>query len=303
MFWIFIILIGHLSNAGAFIIDKILLHKTMRHPAVYVFYIGLLSLLAFILLPFGHFFVPAQHIVVRSAISGATFMAALFCFFTSLKKGEATRVVPFFGALIPIWTIFLASIFLGEYLRGNEWLGIAFLILGAVLISYEQSAEKSAITVELILLIILASGLFALSSTMLKSVFNATEFINGFLWTRVFGFLTVVPLILLPSVRQSILPSTSGTSHQPKERPNLLFFIGQSMGALGFIFLAWGTDLAPRVTIVNALQGVQYAFLFILVVIISKFAPRALKESLSRSIIIQKTIAIILLTIGLALVT
>lgn len=299
MLWLVVVLAGHLSNAGAFVIDKILLQKTIRHPAVYVFFIGSLSLTAFVLLPFGHFALPATPVLIQSAISGITFMAALLCFFASLKRSETTRVVPFFGALIPIWTLFFASSFLGEWLSGREWYGIIFLIIGAIFISYEHSPTATTITGSLALLIVFAAGLFALSSTMLKAVFNGTDFINGFLWTRLFAFLAVIPLLFLPAVRQSIFPA-SRTS-EPKERPTPLFFVGQTLGALGFVFLAWGTQLAPRVTVVNALQGVQYAFLFLLVAIISYLAPRLINEPLSKSIIIQKTIAIIILAAGLIL--
>ena len=100
-------------------LHKILLQKALRHPAVYVFYIGVLGILAFVLLPFGNFTVPSAHIIVQSAVSGITFMAALLCFFTALQRGETTRVVPLFGALIPVWTIIFASTFLGEWLWGS----------------------------------------------------------------------------------------------------------------------------------------------------------------------------------------
>src|SRR3989338_955118 len=172
MLWLVVVLAGHLSNAGAFVIDKILLQKIMRHPTVYVFYIGALGIFAFV--------------IVQSALSGFTFMAALLCFFMALKKSETTRVVPFFGALIPIWTLIFATVFLGEWLNGREWYGIALLVVGAILISYESSLAPTAITGALAALIIFAAGLFAFSSTMLKAVFNSTEFINGFLWTRLF---------------------------------------------------------------------------------------------------------------------
>ncbi|OGL86096.1 hypothetical protein A3I40_01890 [Candidatus Uhrbacteria bacterium RIFCSPLOWO2_02_FULL_48_12] len=298
--WLMVVLAGHLSNAGAFVIDKILLQKTLRHPTVYVFYIGVLGILAFALLPFGKFSVPSAHVIVQSAVSGVTFMAALLCFFTALQKGETTRVVPLFGALIPIWTLIFASIFLGEWLWGSEWYGIILLIVGAFLISYEPSFAPTAITKSLALLIVAAAGLFALSSTMLKAVFIGTDFINGFLWTRSFAFLSVLPLAFYSPVRSSIFHSAGAS--QPAERPNVLFFIGQAMGSLGFLLLAWGTKLAPRVAIVNALQGVQYAFLFLLILMISSFAPRLIKESLSPSVIVQKTIAILILAAGLVLV-
>lgn len=297
MWWLVIVLAGHLANAGAFVIDKILLTKSIRHPSVYVFYIGALGLLAFLLLPFGSVSLLPAYLTFQALVSGATFMLALLGFFTALKRGETTRVVPFVGALIPIWTMIFASLLLGEQLALLEWWGVMLLVAGAILISYESSHDRS-FGLEPIALIVVTAALFAMSSTALKVVFNGTDFINGFLWTRAFAFLTVLPLLLLPTTRRAVIGGAGGG----KERPSKLLFIGQAMGALGFLFIAWGISLAPQVTIVNAMQGVQYAFLFILVLVFSRIAPRLIPEKLSSAIITQKIVAIIVLCLGLILV-
>src|SRR3989338_5229380 len=298
MYWLFVVLGGHLSNAGAFVIDKVLLQKTMKYPSVYVFYIGVLGLLAFILLPFSRFSLMPNYLMLQAAVSGVTFMVALLGFFTVLQREEATRVIPFFGGLIPVWTLAFAAVFLGERLSSHEWWGVILLIVGAVLISYEPDGGSGTMSWRLAALIALSAGCFALSSTLLKAVFNGTSFLNGFLWTRLFASLAVLPLLLLPATRGAVV----GRGESGASLPSALLFIGQTLGALGFVLLAWGTNLAPRVTIVNALQGVQYALLFIFVVLLHAWRPGLIPEHLSPAIVTQKVSALALLSIGLVLV-
>jgi len=66
------------------------------------------------------------------------------------------------------------------------------------------------------------------------------------------------------------------------------------VGAGAFILQNWAIALAglAYLSIINALQGVQYVFLFILTGLI-------LKEGLSKKVILQKFFAIILIGIGL----
>ena len=55
------------------------------------------------------------------------------------------------------------------------------------------------------------------------------------------------------------------------------------------------------VTIVNALAGVQYAFLLILVGVMSKFFPKRFREEYSRAEIIQEIISVLVISVGLIL--
>jgi len=298
MTWLIVVLGGHFANALAFVIDKILLAGKMKHPAVYVFYIGSLGMLSFILWPFGTFSLMSANLMIQGFISGASFMLALLCFFHALKKGETTRVVPFVGGLVPVWTIIFASILLHEFLNRGEWMGVALLVIGAIIISYEPVQTKNSITISEAVYIVSAAGFFALSYTLAKVVFNGTEFINGFLWMRLFAFLSVVPLLLSSATRRAIFSGGDDGG----EKPTPLFFIGQALGAIGFVLLNWGIQLAPSVSIVNALQGVQYAFLFVLVVVLTLFAPGLIREKLTKQIVIQKVLALIVLAFGLVFV-
>ncbi|MFA7286414.1 MAG: EamA family transporter [Patescibacteria group bacterium] len=294
MNWLLVALAGHFANALAFVVDKILLSGRMQRPGVYVFFIGTLGLLGFVLLPFGELTILPVSVLVTAFIAGASFMAALLAFFNALQQGETTRVVPAVGALVPLWTILFAAVTLGETVSSGQLSGIALLIIGAVVISYERGQAKRLGYREAYLTV-LAAGLFALSYTLTKVVFNQTTFIDGFLWMRLAAFSTVVPLLMVPGIRQAIF-ARGGT------RPSALFYVGQAFGALGFVLLNFAVALAPQVSVVNALQGVQYAFLFILAVFVNRFFPGAIHERITRTIVLQKVFALFVLSFGLYLV-
>jgi len=75
------------------------------------------------------------------------------------------------------------------------------------------------------------------------------------------------------------------------------------LGAGANILQNWAIALAPLafVAVISALQGVQYVFLLIFAVLLSLKSPQILKEEISRKILFQKVIAILLIAGGLTL--
>ena len=53
----------------------------------------------------------------------------------------------------------------------------------------------------------------------------------------------------------------------------------------------------------NALQGVQYIFLFLIIIFLAKKFPKISEEKLTKKIILQKVISIILIGLGLAILS
>ena len=97
-----------------------------------------------------------------------------------------------------------------------------------------------------------------------------------------------------PEVSREIF---SGFEHM-KKKGRLIFLGNQFIAAIGFLLQNYAVSLAS-VALVSALQGVEYAFLLILGGILTLFYPQAVKENISRAVIIQKIIAIVLIGVGL----
>jgi len=104
--------------------------------------------------------------------------------------------------------------------------------------------------------------------------------------------------LLIPEARYGIL-------HQPKQKgtgsTTALFLTGQVAGALGFTLVNYAISLAS-VSLVNAMQGAQYAFLLVMVGLLSRKFPKILSERLSGWVLVQKIMAIILISIGIGLI-
>ena len=109
-----------------------------RDLILFITFIVILVTLAFILLATGQFQSPGT-ISGRSylflVLSGLATGASWICYFRALKIGEAAKVAPIDKLSVVLVALFGVA-FLGERLSGPNWLGIALIGVGAVLVAY-----------------------------------------------------------------------------------------------------------------------------------------------------------------------
>jgi drug/metabolite transporter (DMT)-like permease len=370
MTWLYVVLIGYSLNAIALTIDKFLLTKSIPKPATYTFNVGLLNgIFTLLLIPLGVSLLSPFNIFI-SLLAGCFFAFALFTMYTALKGDEASRVVPYIGSLNPVFIFILATLILGESLRGNQLVAFFFIIIGGILISwrfkdkkniFEQmlpknfynifnKKDKSSIT-KIFIIATISAVFFALSYTLTKHIYNSTSFLNGFIWTR-FGLVLGVLLIafasrdyhqalvfpkfphfgkflskifgLYTSITKKFNKKIFSKSKNLNQKQHLttaprklkqkkqkikftkktgaIFLFGQACGGISFFLINYAFSL-NSVTLVHALQGVQYIVLFLIIIILSKKFPKVLEEKLTPNVLGQKIIAIILIGIGLYVLT
>ena len=298
MLWLTVAISAYLILAIVFLVDKYLLAGPIPNPKVYAFFVGLLGIFVLILLPFVDFKIPAIEQIFLSLSAGIIFIWALFWFYRGLQLFEASRIVPAIGGLVPIFTFLLVYIssFGKEIL--SFWEGTAFLllILGSVIITLEK---EKFINLPSLKISFLAAFLFSLSFVMSKYVYLAQPFWSGYIWIRIGGFLMALVFLFLPEVRRELLKTKTNL---PKKTAAI--FLGNQAGGAGANVLQnWAIALAPLayVAIVNALQGVQYAFLLIFTIFLSLKLPQILKEEISKEILLQKLLAILCIGGGLTI--
>ena len=68
-------------------------------------------------------------------LSGCATGASWICYFRALKLGDAARVAPIDKLSVVLVALF-GVIFLGERLSGANWLGVAMIASGAILVAY-----------------------------------------------------------------------------------------------------------------------------------------------------------------------
>lgn len=298
--WLWVVIFAYFLNAIATLISKWLLIRTIPNPVVFTFYIGVLNLVALILIPFG-FYVPGFLEILLALISGASFAWGMYIMVKALHIDQASQVAPMIGGLQPIFVLLFAWWFLPEQLNISQYFGIGLLIIGSILIALEIGRKR--LFTESLYMILGSSFLFGLSFALLRLVYVGNDFIagqnfvTGFVWSRIGTFLFVFLLVMLPGNWQKVKNNFKKTGEKVKG----LFIFGQILGAVSFLLIAYAISLGP-VSVINSLQGVQYALLFLMIVWLVKRRPHLLDEPLTRPIIIQKVIAILVIIVGLAFV-
>lgn len=299
--WLAITIFAHLLNAIVFIIDKHLVSKTVLRPVVYAFYSSIFQFVYLALVPL-FFEIPKTIYAIVSLFTGFLFTYTILIFYKSMEETESTRVVPVVGALTSAFTFFIAYMFLGERLIWTQVIAFVFFITGGILLSFKTN-QNHLKAVKGVKWAIMAAFLFATYYSLMKYVFLAIPFWSGFILIQFGGFLGALSLLLQKNNRSGIF-APAKISNAEKKKTAYLFIPDKLLGALAGFLVPYAISIeGSSVTIINSLQAVQYIFLLIFAVILSKRFPGFLKEQVGDKVIKRKIAAIILISIGLLLIS
>jgi drug/metabolite transporter (DMT)-like permease len=305
MNWLVLAIFAYLILALVNLADKFLLDKIVPSAKTYTFLVSILGLMVLVAAPWALHW-PGFYWLVINLIVGAIFPFALLLLYRALKLGDTSKIIPLIGGAIPIFTIALSILFLGDIFSLRQWLAIVLLICGTVLMALMPAGHSlwshmalwfgftKAKNRKAIMTAIGAGLLFALFFVGTKYTYQTQEFLSAFIWVRIGTFLAGLSLLLPIEQRKEIIHGLKKI-HGGK---GFLLFANQAIAAIGFLLQNYAIFLGS-VALVNALQGVQYAFLLVLGALISVFYPGLLKENISAKVIIQKFSAVILISIGL----
>lgn len=295
MTWLIVIIAAYFLLALVSLIDRYLLAGPPE-PKLYAFYVGILSVLVVLAIPFVEFFIPSPLLLGLSFLAGSLLIGALFALYTGLEQFEASRIVTAVGGFIPLFSFFLVWLFPGGKAILSKSILVSFplLVSGSVIITW----KKKVFFAKSFKIASIAGFLFALSFFLTKQVYNSTPFWNGLIWIRIGGFFTALLFLFNREVRSKIFKSNDFS-----KKTGSIFLINQAMGGIAVLLQNWAVALASIafLPVIHALQGLEYFFLFVLAVIFSSKFPRLLKEDLTPNVITQKVIGILLIGAGLTL--
>jgi glucose uptake protein GlcU len=306
MLWLITAIVAYLLYALAAVGDKALLSGSFKTPATYAMFVGAGGLIPFAVLalvigiPF-----PSLEAVGYAFISGILFILALLPYYHGIQRFEVSRIVPATGGLVPVFTFLLGVLFLPG---GNSFsvLGlVAFVVLvgGSILLSWDRTKRISAGSFRFALA---ASVLFAASFLLLKSAYLLQSLWSGLLWVQMGAAATGITLFLVnPAVREDVTTRVRGGVRGEgggENRKTLKLFLATQASAAGASILQHAAFYLAPVALfafVNALQGVQYLFLLVLAVALSRRFPLLFNEETSGKSLAQKLIGITLIVGGL----
>jgi bacterial/archaeal transporter family protein len=137
--WQFWAVMSAVFAALTAIFAKIGIENINSDFATFIRTIVILITLAFILLATGQFQPPGSvggRTYLFLVLSGLATGGSWICYFRALKIGQAAQVAPIDKLSVVLVAIF-GVIFLGERLSAPNWLGVALIAVGAVLVAYK----------------------------------------------------------------------------------------------------------------------------------------------------------------------
>jgi drug/metabolite transporter (DMT)-like permease len=311
MSWFVIAIISYLLLAIVNLTDKFLIDNVLKSSKTYTFLVCWLGGLAFLLAPWLLHY-PGVIILGENILTGVLFAGALYFLYEALRRDKATRTVVLVGGFIPIFSTIIGWIFLGNHLLPGELLGLFFLLTGIFLFaflkehhSFWEKLWRSLKTEDYqknsFILVILAAIFYAAYFSASKFVYSQQDFWSAFIWVRLGAVITVSFFLFEKKSRQEIVKIFQGGQKPKRHNKNVfLFLFNQGLGGLSFVLQNYAIFLGP-VALVTALQGVQYAIMMFFSFFLGFFF-KEFKEKITWRTIIQKTSALVCISIGLYLV-
>lgn len=300
--WLIVSILGYFAFALASLGDKIILGQSAR-PRAFTFFVGVLNILVIFLIPFVGLQIPSNYTMVWIILDAIIYVFGIYGMFSALEKFDVSRVIPAIGATQPIFIFALTWLFWGKQpFSFQQILAFLLLLFGTILVSLNRKGDlfnKESIKISLV-----TALLFSLDFVFSKFVYldmpSTTQgFLQGFIWIRIASTAVAILFLLNPDFYKDVFSKRKKT----KPQTGLLFIIFQAVGGTATVLQSIAIALAPiaYLAIINALRGTQYVFLFIFTVICTIFMPRVLKEDISKGIIIQKVVSILIIGLGLIL--
>lgn len=308
MSWFLIAIVSYFLLAVVNLTDKFLIDNVLRSSKAYAFLVCLLGSLVFLAAPWLLHF-PGWFWFSANMFTGALFAAAIFFLYEALRRGEAARTIILIGGLIPVFSTLISWLLLGDSFSGGQIIGLLFLLIGIFLVAFlpgrhsfweklwlsfrSEDYKKNSVA-----LILLASFFYASFFAATKYVYAGQDFWSAFIWIRLGALITVLFFLFDRKSRQEIIKNLKGDDGKKHKNKNIfLFLFNQGLGSLSFILQNYAIFLGP-VAIITALQGVQYAIMMFFSFFLGLFF-KEYKEKFSWQSLIQKTVALIFISLGL----
>ena len=289
MSWIIITILAQAIFAVVTLIDRFMVSTpAINKPAVYTFYNNILLIAVIGLLPFGVVSSPTPKLLEFSFFFGVTLTFSLLFLYRALKISEASDVSPVFAAISAIAAFGFGLLFLLGGLTGNFLTGFALLVIGTLVMSYFRFTWRS------LFYVFLAGCLSALSSVLLKEIFNQTSFWNGLFWAELGGVTGVLFFLLVPSNRKDIRENLKQSSGGIKT----VVVLNKALAGFAYFLIIYSIKLG-NVSIVNALGGTQFVFLLFLALIFGRKFPGYFHETTGIKEVLEKSVAMAAIIAGL----
>jgi drug/metabolite transporter (DMT)-like permease len=253
--------------------------------------VGALLLLTFFKISF------VYPIFILGIIIGIIDVMSAFTYYKAMLIEEASRVIPL-SYMNALFTPILAFFIFGEDIGIQKYIGVLFLAIGAMMISYKKIKKSKWKFSPAIKLILVIAFLWSIINIMDKYSLNFIDSISLFFWTVIGFSIGGLSTLYFSNVRKDFIKVT----HNMNKKYFLLAIVGVFFAYCAFISFLTAISMG-YVSLVVGVASIQPFIVFVYATILTLFFPNIIKERIDKSTILLKVIAIILMITGTFLAT
>lgn len=291
MNWIFLSLLAPLFWAASNFVDKYVLGKYVRNIFDFVFFSTITSwfLFAIIFVFTGMPELNAYSLI--PIITGVMLIYSYGFYGRALEQSDTSSLVILFK-LIPIITVILAFVFLGQNLSSTEIIGFIIVLVGAVIVSFEKS---KGIFMKGFGMILVAIFLWSVMTLLVDYGLTKMTFWDYFMLDNLGSAFAGLTLFIVPSIRKQVIDGIK-TARVGKyiwfSWNNILDFFGQ-MG------IKKALAIAPSAGLVTVIMQVQSFYAIIIGILLTLFIPNIIKEDISTVTLIKRIVGAGIMFVGI----
>jgi len=296
MEWFLFALLAPILFAIGNVIDKFALTKKLRDPFSYNIITIFIGIIPTILVPL---FLPIsfEWQYLLGILYGVIFSVIYVLYNKAMMEGEVSRMVSIMY-MIPVFTMVLSTIFLQEYLSLEnypiKYFGVILLVISAILVSYKKEKRKKHLVLSPIIIMLIYAFGSASMKVLSKYVLNFIDYWSFFFWGLIGNLIgAFILLITISHVRKNFVKDILRIDKRTWSLLFLTDFFNYAAYLVLFIAISLGF-----VSLVMGVASIQPMIVFIFVLFLSLYKPHHLKEEITKSIILLKALAVILIFVG-----
>lgn len=284
--WIILALLYPLFLALSNVIDKFLLEKRVK----YCFALAPMSgLMVFLLASGVLLFMPLHTTPTQSIVAfsiGIVISITWILYFYILSFEEVSRAMAI-GYMTPVIVAVFARTILGEALPLSKYAAILLATTGAILIGIEKW-DRGIVMRKMFYLILLNCTLWAVIATLQKYLLSTVSFYNLFV-LQSFGLTTGLALTLISQKVRKHVPHIFKSIH--------FVFVSEALTFTGGI-VSLAAMSRTEVSKVSAMGSVQPLYILAVMLLLSTFMPKILKEVFTKQTLAIKIISVVMIVVG-----
>lgn len=276
------------------VMDKTLFSRYLDHSRTMQLLSGIFApIVALPIVYLGNINLFEPGIFLLMMLSGVIFFLGSYLQMKATQLGEVSEMTLLLKA-IPIFTLILSFIFLGEILTSQQYIGLGLLLSGTILVTLEPRRGIPEISPTLPNFItVMAAFLFASTFVLTKYLLNFGSYLNVFFWQQVGFFLAAPFMIYFKPVRKEV----NEIFKSPREKGIPLFLLSSVIYGIANLVNTLALRDAPA-SLVTGIISSDALFVIVIVAGLSKIGFDHFEENLTKKSILLKVVAAILFIFG-----